>query len=294
SSNRLTNLDVAVNKALTSLNCSNNQLNNLDIATNTALISLECGYNLLNILNVSRNTALKTLDCDYNLLTTLDVTKNIALTSLICGLNKLGSLDISKNTALTLLNCTINELTSLDVSKNLFLNSLRCNSNKFTSLDVSKNTALTTLYCYNNPLLNSLNLKNGKNSLIGTGKIKIFYNPNLSCIQVDDVAYSNANWSAAKDATASYSLNCTSLGISESVFNTITVYPNPSKGEIYIDNVTLEKATVYDALGKLVKTTKFVGDSNSNTINLAGSPSGIYYIYLERQGITVVKKIILE
>ena len=30
----------------------------------------------------------------------------------------------------------------------------------------------------------------------------------LTCIQVDDVAYMNTNWSAAKDTGATYSLNC--------------------------------------------------------------------------------------
>jgi len=33
-------------------------------------------------------------------------------------------------------------------------------------------------------------------------------NPDLRCIQVDDVAYSNANWSGDKDATARFSENC--------------------------------------------------------------------------------------
>ena len=63
---------------------------------------------------------------------------------------------------------------------------------------------------------------------------------------------------------------------------------------MHIDNSTLEKATVYDTLGRLITTTKFTNGSNNNTINLAGFRSGIYYIYLENEGVTIVKKIIVE
>jgi len=67
------------------------------------------------------------------------------------------------------------------------------------------------LYCQNNQL-SSLNLKNGNNTnmfdLFGVG-LDLTNNPDLLCIQVDDVAYSNANWSSKKDATACFSENCT-------------------------------------------------------------------------------------
>ena len=41
------------------------------------------------------------------------------------------------------------------------------------------------------------------------------------------------------------------------VFGKMSIYPNPTKRELHIDNVTLEKATVYDALGKLVQSACF-------------------------------------
>ena len=119
-------------------------------------------------------------------------------------------------------------------------------------------------------------------------------NPNLDCIQVDDAAYSNANWANAKDVAASYSDNCQFLGIQESVVDKTIVYPNPTQGEVHIDNSFFEKAKVYDALGKLVKTKTFTNSSNNNTIDLSGAPIGIYYIYLENQETTIVKKIIVE
>ncbi len=126
-----------------------------------------------------------------------------ALTRLDCDTNQLTSLDVSKNTALTYLDCYTNQLTSLDVSKNTALDHLDCDDNQLTSLDVSKNTALTILYCDTNQLT-SLNLKNGQNTIL----IELYAssNPNLTCIQVDDVSAIPSSWE--KDAGASYSIDC--------------------------------------------------------------------------------------
>ena len=275
--------------SLTTLYCYGNQLTSLDVSKNIALVSLGCSDNQLASLDVSMNTALKDLYCNSNQLTSLDISKNTALENLACENNQLATLDVSKNTALETLSCYSNQLTSLNVSKNTTLKDLYCYSNQLTTLDVSKNTTLISLFCGSNQLTN-LNLKNGKNTFLNY--MNCIQNSNLSCIQVDDISYSNTNWN--KDATATYSLNCPSLGIAETVFGKIAVYPNPAKGELHIDNSTLEKATIYDTLGRLITITKFTNGSNNNTINLAGFRSGIYYIYLENEGATIVKKIIVE
>jgi Leucine-rich repeat (LRR) protein len=118
-------------------------------------------------------------------------------------------LDITKNKALKVLNCYSNQLSAIDVSNNIALDTLSCNSNKLITLDISKNINLKRLNCSNNKL-ESLNLKNGNNlNLEITNSISRFlYNPNLACIQVDNKAYSDENWSNIKDATTSYSENC--------------------------------------------------------------------------------------
>jgi Leucine-rich repeat (LRR) protein len=295
-SNQLTTLDVSKNTALTSLDCSSNRLTILDVSKNTALTSLDCStnsnYSQLTALDVSKNTALTSLDCSFNKLKALDVSKNTSLTSLNCSYNQLTTLDVSKNTALAGIQCYSNQLTTLDVSENTALKLLFCYSNQLTTLDISKNTSLTRLILYNNQLI-SLNLKNGNNTKLDINDSNFINNPNLSCIQVDNVAYSNENWYNLKDPKASYSVNCPSLGIAESIFDKAAIYPNPTKGELHIDNAIVDKATIYNVLGKLVKTKTFTNSSN-NTIDLAGSPTGVYYIYLENQGNTIVKKIVIE
>ena len=98
---------------------------------------------------------------------------------------------IESFTALTVLDCSYNALASLDVSNNTALTLLRCESNQLTSLDV----------------------RNGNNNLLVTN----FYstnNPNLYCVDVDDVAWADTNWTVTNgniDSTMSFSSNCSLL-----------------------------------------------------------------------------------
>jgi len=229
--NQLSSLDVSNNTALVTLICDRNQLSSLDVSNNTALEWLICGFNPLGSLDVSNNTALTSLRCYNNQLSSLDISNNTALTQLWCYNNQLSSLDVSNNTNLYDLHCYNNQLSSLVLSNNTALYQLYCYNNQLSSLDVSNNTALTSLRCYNNQLssldlsnntalvylwcndnqLSSLNLKNGNNTNIYAGNgfyFNLTNNPDLRCIQVDDVAYSNANWSDKKDATACFSEDC--------------------------------------------------------------------------------------
>ena len=127
-----------------------------------------------------------------------------ALTELRCYNNQLTSLDVSGNTALIGLGCWTNQLTSLDVSNNTALTELLCDDNQLTSLDVSSNTALKYLSCYTNQL-ECLNVKNGNNTAFDI--FEAFWNPNLTCIEVDDVNYSTTNWTDI-DSQMSFSTDC--------------------------------------------------------------------------------------
>ncbi|REG98993.1 putative secreted protein (Por secretion system target) [Flavobacterium aquicola] len=155
------------------------------------------------------------------------------------------------------------------------------------------NTNLNYLICNSNRLAN-LNLKNGKNVNFGDTHIDFTENLNLICIQVDDVDYSNLNWPNKKNFYATYSTSCSWLGISEAIFDKIAVYPNPTKEELYIDNIILEKATVYNVSGQLVRTFTLDSANTNNTINLSGLPKGVYFVYLINQDAASVKKVIVE
>ncbi len=202
--NQISNLDLTQMSGLTILTCEGNQLTSLDVTQNTALVALGCGGNYIPNLDVTQNLGLTTLTCNNNPLHDLDVSQNTALKTLNCDSNQLTSLDISQNTDLVTLICSANQLTDLDVTQHSSLDLLFCYANQLTDLDLSQNIALVTLYCSSN-LLESLNVKNGNNNAINA--LGASNNPNLYCIQVDDAAYSAANWTDI-DAQTGFSENC--------------------------------------------------------------------------------------
>ena len=194
-----------------------------------------------------------------------------ALTDLSCSDNQLTSLDVSNNTALTTLRCYSNQLTSLDVSNNTALTDLHCSDNQLTSLDVNNNTALTSLWCYDNQLT-SLDVSNGNNQNLLN--FNVTSNPNLTCINVDDVNYSTTNWTNI-DAQHYFGANCSSPNSVQEIINTISLYPNPTSQVITISienfngNIQTE---VYDLIGNRLQI------SNETTISLQDYARGIYLL----------------
>ena len=202
--NNLTSLDASTNSALTYLSCFFNDLTTLDISSSTLLTDLYCDKNDLTALDVTNNTALIHLQCFENDLTSLDVSNNVLLEDLSCHDNDLNALDVSNNIYLTYLSCYNNNIANLDLSHNDLLIYLRCQFNNLGDLDLSNNPDLTFVRCHNNDL-NNLNIKNGTNTNITY--FNALNNPNLTCIQVDDVAYSDVYWYNI-DAQSYFSENC--------------------------------------------------------------------------------------
>ncbi|TZF81731.1 T9SS type A sorting domain-containing protein [Pedobacter sp. BS3] len=170
--------------------------------------TIDCsGKGIADLTGIEAFVNITQLNCSINQLTNLNVTQNKALENLNCVNNQLTNLDITQNTALQVLLCDGNQLTNLNVSQNTALTELRCSSNQLINLDVSQNTALQILLCYNNELT-KLNVKNGNNTILQ--HMQAQNNPNLSCIQVDDVAYANSgsriyNW---QKGTGDYNTDC--------------------------------------------------------------------------------------
>jgi Leucine-rich repeat (LRR) protein len=200
---------------VTYLDVNNKQISDLTGIENfTALTELYCLFNQLIILDVSQNTALTFLNCRDNQLTSLNVSGTTALDVLFCEDNYLTVLDVSNNTALTNLYCENNQLTSIDLNGATALTELWCEGNELTNLDVSQNTVLVDLHCQQNQLT-ILDLRNGNNwDMV----VHLFQNPNLFCINVDDAAWSTANWTVANgkiDPQHYFSNNCSGTAIQE-------------------------------------------------------------------------------
>ena len=106
--------------------------------------------------------------------------------------------------ALTYLSLFGTPVSTLDLSQNTFLIYLDVMGANLSSLDLSQNTALTTLNVRHNPLT-CLNLKNGNNT--NFTNFQGYDTQYLNCIEVDDPAWSTANWTYI-DAGTTFSTNC--------------------------------------------------------------------------------------
>jgi hypothetical protein len=99
-----------------------------------------------------------------------------------------------------------------------------------------------------------------------------YFNPNLSCVEVDNVPWSSSNWIAYIDPTAYFSEDCSPLSASDNNENIESMfYPNPTTGNIYISepgNIAL-----CDLSGKLL-----LEEKNTKQLDISSLPAGIYFL----------------
>ena len=88
------------------------------------------------------------------------------------------------------------------------LKSLFCYNNNLSTLNLSNNTQLFEVTCSGNNLI-SIDLRNGNN--LGLWYFLSMNNPNLNCIDVEDISYCEYNWSV--DSWTSFSNNCNPTSI---------------------------------------------------------------------------------
>ncbi len=226
-------------KALGTLLCTGNSLTTLDLSANANLHFLRCNKNALTSLDLSNNPLLTLVNASENAITTFDGTGLAALNQLTLFSNQLTTLDVSDMTSLLDLDLFGNSLTSIDVSANESLEEITVENNDITVMDLSNNPALRVVNVRGNDLA-SIDIKNGNNTNITAFNAR--NNPNLSCILVDDAAYSTTNWTNI-DAQTSFNdivLDCEAPSI---VCTDITV--NNDAG-VCDANLTIPMPTVSD------------------------------------------------
>jgi hypothetical protein len=312
--NQIFVLDVDQNLNLIALYCANNDLMNLDVSQNQNLEELVCNSNELSSLNVTQNPALKVLSCGSNELTTLNISQNPEIIDLTISSSTIQTINTSSNPNLERFTSLFGDLNQVDFSKNLQLHSLFIYSNDLETLDVSQNQNLVNIVCYGNMLtsldlsnnfnlqniysannlLTELNIRSGNNGILLS--MSAGDNPNLSCIQVDNVNYANSQmcidpigsgW--CKDETAFYSENC-SLGIEEFATVEVSIYPNPTQELLSIDSpLKIDEVKIYSVSGTLIlKTFK------TEEIDITKFSQGIYLAKISVQNEIISKRFIKE
>ena len=205
----------------------------------------------------------------------------INLTILDCRTIGISTLDISANTMLTSLSCGNNPLTSLDLSNNVNLTNLDCTLLDITSLDLSNNINLVGIDCRQDSFLTTINLRNGNNTSITNFLAND--NPELICIDVDDVAYSTANWTNI-DAGVVYTTSCFTNIITTNDIENLQVYPNPTQNTLTVDLGTVHSTVniiVSNTIGQKVQSVHYT-NTQSLDLNIEGLP-GWHFIQIETE-----------
>ncbi len=282
--NSLTTLDISHNPNLFWLNCYDNELTHLDTTENPDLWYLRCFNNQLTNLDISQNPNMFILNCSENQLSDLNTTQNPNLNEIYCGPNLITSLDLSENIELEVLSIIDNPISTIDLSQNLDLRRLYCSNTTLTSLDLSLNPNLEKIDCSENQLLN-LNIANGNNTILE--RMFAVNNPNLACINVDDINYANnqicdiSNFTGwCKDSWTEYGENC-NLGIGNTLdLLILELYPNPTSDYVKISNTNnalILSLHVYDLRGNLILKEK----NSFEEINLTSLTQGIYLVKIK-------------
>lgn len=288
--NNLTSLDVSQNVNLNHLDISFNQIININLNNLENLLRLIIVNAPLETLDLSENLNLELIYARNNSFPNIDLSNNINLEYLECTDNQLTNLDVTHNTNLTQLLFFNNNLTELDLSQNQALQSLHVTNNNITDLDLSHNNSLTYLYAIGNNL-ESLNMKNGNNHNVY--QCVTSENPDLFCIQVDDVGIPTQQNGWFQDPWTGYSLDC-NLGIEENNLNAlVNLYPNPVKDILRIDNINslkINSVKIYDILGRHI----IALNDNFDQIDIAFLNSGVLFVEFETEIGNITKKIIKE
>jgi len=150
---------------------------------------------------------------------------------------------------------------------------LTCYSNSLTTLDLSSNPNLEILNVGNNQL-ETLDLRNGNNSIISY--FIATYNPNLSCIFVDNPSDSNDSWQIDPDTfLVADETACQALSVGDPAFELgFSVYPNPTDNYLFIGgNKPPASISIYNLLGKKVLSAK-----KTHSVGVKELSKGVYFI----------------
>ncbi|MDY8138019.1 T9SS type A sorting domain-containing protein [Aquimarina sp. 2201CG5-10] len=171
--------------------------------------------NISDLTGIEDFQALQSLNCSDNSLTSLDLSSNTDLTFVNAKGNSLTFFDGTNLSNLLELVLFENNLTTLDLSDMLALEEIDIYSNQITSLDFTQNTVIKKLFIDTNNL-RSIDLRNGNNTNITD--IDLSNNPNLTCVLVDDVDYSNVNWNTSNVNTFFSAQYCEYTAIPDAAF----------------------------------------------------------------------------
>jgi len=186
SNNLLTEIEVNSSLSLDYFFGHSNQFTSLDFSGLSNLQELIVSENNLMNLNLEGCTGLYLLHIDVNPIQTLDISDCTGLVKFGAVYNEFTSLDFSGLTLLQDVRCESCGLQSINLQGCIGLEYLYLSDNDLTTIDLNETTSLIYTDLSNNYSLESLFIKNGKNSLID---LENNYSLKYVCTDDNRIAY---------------------------------------------------------------------------------------------------------
>lgn len=128
----------------------------------------------------------------------------------------------------------------------------------------------------------------GKFSLSGWEEIRFDLPTGVEYVRVRLVIYQNGNGYIGLD---NFEIKTNTLSTSNNLIEGFSFSPNPTQGILRLKaKVILDKATVYDVLGKEIYVQK--GNSTEMVLDISHLPKGVYFTRVESNGIILTIKVI--
>jgi hypothetical protein len=202
-------------------NFNNDQITVLDLSNNLLLETIELDFTMaISDYDFTSNINVKELAILDNIasIASLNLDGLINLEKLELVKASFNAIDVSTNINLKRFEIEIaNNLLALNLDNNTGLERINItNCDGLDTIDLHNNVALINIRIHGSDNLTSIRLDNGTN--ISVNNFDARFNPSLICVQVDNVAYSNTNWTDIEPHTAYNELSCNSLNISPKVF----------------------------------------------------------------------------
>lgn len=230
---------------------------------------LNCNWNQLQAVDLSNNTSLREVDLSFNF--------------------QLASINFGTNSNLSVINCARAAVSQLDVKGLPALSVFLCGITQLSEIDLSNNPLLYDISLFNCNNLTSVDIRNGNNTAITT--FELLQNPNLNCVNVDDVEYAYNNW-ANRDPGLIFSTDCSQSydvtfsvtdglnGITEARVKIMGVYfTTNASGNVTIPGMSVGsyQYSVYaENHISITGTLEVSGMTNQNIILPEGEPSLVY------------------
>jgi len=304
--NSLTKLNVSGCSQLQSLMCWYSNITELDLTGCVALTNLQCPNNNLTRLDVSTCVNLQFLICANNKLTELDLTNTTKLTNVAINNNNFIKFEAPNCIKLEVLTVDNNKLTELDVTKNKQLRVLTGKNNRLTELILTGVKPYGTFECYDQNVSLTLNESEAGEYIHSIllnfptfGNSAISYSESI--LKSSDTTVRQTNFTVEAIGSNDFQLsgvmnfNYSILEIKMPKNIHLKIYPNPTTGELRIENGELEikNVEVFDIYGRKQRVESREQNGERETIiNISHLPLGIYLLYIDTKQGEIIKKVV--